>query len=210
MPAQSPPSSHPTLLSLQGLHLAYPGAPAPVFQGLSADLPAGVGLVCGDEGSGKSSLLALLAGQLQPTAGTLRLAGEPLQADQVACMDSLHAQRQQQVVQDVLDALVGPALRQHLPELIGGLDLAPHLAKPLYQLSTGSRRKVFLAAALAQQARLTVLDQPFIALDRPSVDFLCAHFRGWVGSRERLLLIADYLPPEGVPLSFTLDLDALR
>lgn len=210
MPSLSPPPSPPTLLSLQDLHLAYPGAPAPVFEGLTADLSAGVGLVCGDEGSGKSSLLALLAGHIQPTAGSMRLAGEPLQAQQVACMDPLHAQRQQQVAQAVLDECVPAALRQHLPELIRGLDLAPHLAKPLYQLSTGSRRKVFLAAALARQARLTVLDQPFIALDRPSVDFLCAHFRDWAGSRERLLLIADYLPPEGVPLSFTLNLDALR
>jgi ABC-type Mn2+/Zn2+ transport system ATPase subunit len=81
------------------------------------------------------------------------------------------------------------------------------LPKPLYQLSTGSRRKVFLAAALVQPAPLTLLDQPFMALDRPSVDFLCACFRAWTHQPDRLLLIADYLPPQDVPLAFTLDLD---
>lgn len=207
-----PPSTRPaqTLLSLRSLCFAYPGAPGPVFDGLSAALPAGVVLVCGDEDRGKSSLLGLLAGQLVPTGGSMHWASEPLRTDWVASMDPHQEQRQQQVVQSVLDDLVPAAQRQPLAELIRGLDLGSHLAKPLYQLSTGSRRKVFLAAALSRQARLTLLDQPFIALDRPSVNFLCAHFSGWSGASDRLLLIADYLPPEGVPLSFTLNLDEPR
>jgi ABC-type Mn2+/Zn2+ transport system ATPase subunit len=114
------------------------------------------------------------------------------------------------VVQDVLDELVPPALRPQLAELLPGLDLLSHLPKPLYQLSTGSRRKVFLAAALVQPAPLTLLDQPFMALDRPSVDFLCDRFRAWAHQPDRLLLIADYLPPQDVPLAFTLDLDLSR
>lgn len=198
--------AHP-LLSVQGLRFAYPGATSPVLDGLTEALPAGVGLVCGDEGRGKTTLLRLLAGQLAPAAGSMQLAGRPLQPSQVACMDPRHAERQDQVVQDVLDELVPPALRPHLAELLPGLDLLTHLPKPLYQLSTGSRRKVFLAAALAQSAPLTLLDQPFMALDRPSVDFLCACFRAWTHQPDRLLLIADYLPPQDVPLAFTLDLD---
>ena len=195
------------LLSLQGLRFAFPGAISPVFDGFSVALPAGVGLVCGDEGRGKTTLLRLLAGQLAPAAGSMQFAGRLLQPSQVACMDPRHAERQDQVVQDVLDELVPPALRPQLAELLPGLDLLSHLPKPLYQLSTGSRRKVFLAAALAQSAPLTLLDQPFMALDRPSVDFLCACFRAWTHQPDRLLLIADYLPPQDVPLAFTLDLD---
>jgi ABC-type Mn2+/Zn2+ transport system ATPase subunit len=201
--------AHP-LLSVQGLRFAYPGATSPVLDGLTVALPAGVGLVCGDEGRGKTTLLRLLAGQLAPAAGSMQFAGRPLQPSQVACMDPQHAERQDQVVQDVLDELVPPALRPQLAELLPGLDLLTHLPKPLYQLSTGSRRKVFLAAALAQSAPLTLLDQPFMALDRPSVDFLCACFRAWTHQPDRLLLIADYLPPQDVPLAFTLDLDLNR
>ncbi len=207
MPLLSGHSPAQPLLSLQGLRFAFPGASSPVFDGFSAALPAGVGLVCGDEGRGKTTLLRLLAGQLAPAAGSMQLAGRPLQPSQVACMDPRHAERQDQVVQDVLDELVPPALRPQLAELLPGLDLPTHLPKPLYQLSTGSRRKVFLAAALVQPAPLTLLDQPFMALDRPSVDFLCACFRAWTHQPDRLLLIADYLPPQDVPLAFTLDLD---
>lgn len=199
-------SAHP-LLSVQGLRFAYPGASSPVFDGFSVALPAGVGLVCGDEGKGKTTLLRLLAGQLTPAAGSLQFAGRLLQPSQVACMDPQHTERQDQVVQDVLDELVLPALRPQLAELLPGLDLLSHLPKPLYQLSTGSRRKVFVAAALAQPAPLTLLDQPFMALDRPSIDFLCACFSARAQSTDSLLLIADYVPPEGVPLAFALDLD---
>lgn len=209
MPTPSRPTGRDTLLSLQGISYAYPSAPTPVFENLSADLPAGVGLVCGDEGSGKSTLLHLLAGQLKPLSGLMLMDGAPMQDGQVARMDPLDAEHDHVVAQDVLNERVPSEWQHHLRDLLPGLDLLAHLPKPLYQLSTGSRRKVFLAATLARQARLTLLDQPFIALDRPSVDFLQMCFKAWAGADDRLLLIADYLPPEDVPLSFTLNLDGV-
>ena len=112
------------------------------------------------------------------------------------------------MAQDILDRQVGDA-RDALGPLIAGLALEPHLAKPLYQLSTGSRRKVFIAATLAQQAPLALLDQPFMALDAPSIRFLLEHFKALAAQPQGALLVADYLPPEGVPLAATVDLDRL-
>lgn len=194
------------LLIIQDLSFAYPGVP--VFSGLSAALPAGVCLVCGDEGTGKSSLLRLLAGDLTAAQGRMLLGGHPLMREDVAWFDAQDAGRHEQVARDILEELVAPP-QEGLAELIDGLSLAPHLHKPLYQLSTGSRRKVFIAAALARQARVTLLDQPFMALDKPSVDFLRERFARW-NSPDRVLLIADYTPPEDLPLAATLDLDSLR
>jgi len=194
----------PTLLSLQSLHLSHPGVT--VFAGLTAGLPAGVGLVCGDEGTGKTSLLRLLAGELAPSAGQLLWDGRPLTHQDVAWFDPGDPRHDALPVRELLPALAGPVA----PALLEGLGLTPHLDKPLFQLSTGSRRKVFMAAALSRQAPLTLLDQPFMALDRPSVNFLCECFRAWAGASERLLLLADYQAPEGVPLAGTLDLDRLR
>ncbi|MFM2059449.1 MAG: hypothetical protein RLY71_3834 [Pseudomonadota bacterium] len=57
-------------------------------------------------------------------------------------------------------------------EHVEGFGLAPHLAKPLYALSTGSRRKAGLAAALACRCPLTLLDDPTAGLDRPALAWL--------------------------------------
>ena len=205
----NPSSSQAPLLRLHDLGFAYPGSPAPVFTHLAADLPAGVALVCGDEGTGKSTLLRLLAGQLQPAQGRLLWQAQPLQAGQVAWFDAQDPARQQQVVQQILDELL-PRPPAELKTLLDELGLVPHLGKPLYQLSTGSRRKVFLAAVLSAGAPLTLVDQPFMALDGPSIQALTTRFQAWQGQAERLLLIADYLPPEGLALSATLDLDRLH
>lgn len=198
-----------TLLSLESLGFAYPGAPEPVFEAFSAELAGGIALVCGDAACGKSTLLRLLAGQLQATQGRMLWQGQALQAGQVAWFDAQDAAWQPQVVQHILDGLL-PHPPADLPELLDALGLSPHLGKPLYQLSTGSRRKVFAAAALSAGAPLTLLDQPFMALDGPSIQALMARFQAWEGQSERLLLIADYLPPEGLALTATLDLDRLR
>jgi ABC-type transport system involved in cytochrome c biogenesis ATPase subunit len=92
---------------------------------------------------------------------------------------------------------------------VAGLSIEPHLGKPLYQLSTGSRRKVFIAATLASPAVLALLDQPFTALDAPSITFLREEFTRRAQCPDQALLLADYQPPEGVPLAAHIDLDAL-
>lgn len=193
------------LLRIEDLHFAHPGRP--LFQGLSAALPAGVCLVCGDEGRGKSTLLKILAGALTPERGRLLLDSQRLEPQDVAWFDPLAPERDAQTVSEILTVLVPPEGGTALARLGAALSLEPHLHKPLYQLSTGSRRKVFLAAALARQARLTLLDQPFMALDRPSVDALLRECAGWTGQNARLLLLADHVAPTGLPLAGTLNLD---
>jgi ABC-type transport system involved in cytochrome c biogenesis ATPase subunit len=54
------------------------------------------------------------------------------------------------------------AQADRLGALIDGFGLQPHLDKPLYMLSTGSKRKVWLSAALAAGAPLTLIDQPLL------------------------------------------------
>jgi len=200
------------LLHVQGLRFTFAQAQRPLFDGLSFTLPAGVSWLGGDEGRGKTTLLRLLAGRLSPQAGSIAT-DRPLQAEELAQQVAWHEASDpafdQTAVQDILERLVSAGSHKRLPELMAGLSLQPHLAKPLYQLSTGSRRKVFIAATLAQPGRLALLDQPFTALDAPSISFLLAHFKSLASSGDRVLLVADYLPPEGVPLAATLNLDEL-
>ena len=55
---------------------------------------------------------------------------------------------------------------------VAGFGLQPHLAKAMFQLSTGSRRKVALAALLAARCPLTLLDDATAGLDAASLRHL--------------------------------------
>lgn len=73
-------------------------------------------------------------------------------------------------------------------------------------LSTGSRRKVGLVAALASGATVTLLDQPFAALDASAIRRLQAFLAQLGQNPVRAWLIADYVKPDHLPLASVLEL----
>ncbi len=89
---------------------------------------------------------------------------------------------------------------------IEGLSLAPHLDKNIFMLSTGSRRKLYLAAAFASRAALTLLDTPFAALDKVSIRFALTLLAEAAQDNTRLWVLADYEQPEGMALPVLIDL----
>ena len=94
----------------------------------------------------------------------------------------------------------------HLAGLIKGLNLEPHVNKPLYMLSTGSKRKVWLAAAFASGAALTLLDEPFAALDTASTGFALNMLEDAATQNKRAWVLAHYEAPGKVPLAGMIDL----
>ena len=76
----------------------------------------------------------------------------------------------------------------------------------MYMLSTGSKRKVWLAAAFAAGAALTLLDDPFAALDQPSIRFVLGLLKEAATDPERAWLLADYQAPPGLSLAAVIDL----
>jgi ABC-type Mn2+/Zn2+ transport system ATPase subunit len=90
--------------------------------------------------------------------------------------------------------------------LVDVLGLAPHIDKPLYMHSTGSKRKVWLAAALASGATLTLLDEPFAALDKSSIRRILELLQEAAQHTHRAWVVADYEAPPGVALAHTIDL----
>ena len=208
------------VLQAQDLCFGYFPAPAPLlFDRLCLVLPPGVTWVGGDESSGKTTLLQLLAGALPVNAvrGEVRLLGlcltqdRPAYLQQVAWLDPRDAARDAQTARQIFATLAQQrpgcdldALQAH----IAGLSLTPHLDKALSMLSTGTRRKVLLAATLAARATLTLLDQPFKALDRPSIDYLLKVLADAARHPQRTWLVADYAAPGNVALSGTIELRA--
>lgn len=206
------------LLQAQGLCFSHEPLPAPpLFDRLNLTLLPGVTWLGGDESSGKTTLLQLLAGALVPASGQLQIKGTSLAQEraayqrQVAWLDPRDA---------ALDALTcgqvfADMARRHpgfdadvLAAHIEGLSLAQHLEKTLAMLSTGTRRKVLMAATLAAQAPLTLLDQPFMALDRPSIAYLLDVLDEAAGHPHRAWVVADYEAPEDVALAGALVLGA--
>ena len=214
------PEPETPILKGEGLAFSHPRQPAPpLFDKLSVVLPPGVTWLCGDEGSGKTTLLQLLAGALPANVpqGQLRIKGislaenRPAYLQQVAWLDprdaALDAQTARQVFAMLAQSHPGcdlDALQAH----IAGLGLAPHLDKALYMLSTGTRRKVLLAAALAAHAAVTLLDQPFKALDRPSIGYLLEVLAEAARHPGRAWVVADYEAPPGVVLAEVIELRA--
>jgi ABC-type multidrug transport system ATPase subunit len=196
-------------LALQDLGFAWPGQPA-LFRSLTAALGPGLGLLCGDEQTGKTTLMRLLAGELHPDAGSLVLAGRSIGAGWAGFRPDM--------VRPELDpAPVGQWLREQVPEgpardrledSLDGLSLREHLPKTFHMLSAGGRRKVGLAAAMALQPPLTLLDQPFSALDLPSIRFMTAWLNRQSQATDRLVLVADYEATTGLQLTGQLHLGA--
>jgi ABC-type multidrug transport system ATPase subunit len=92
-------------------------------------------------------------------------------------------------------------------QLLERLFLQQHLQKTGHMMSTGSRRKVWLAAALASGAAVALLDQPFAALDAPSIRAVTELLRQAAGSAGRVIVLADYEAPAGIHLMQTLRLE---
>jgi ABC-type multidrug transport system ATPase subunit len=195
--------------------LAYAIGPRALFSGLSLQLPPGVSLVRGGDGRGKTSLLALLAGALPAQRGTLNLRGTDLALQPEAYRAQVFLTQPASGALDAIspdawfDALAArhPGFdREAVDELADGLALGPHREKPGYMLSAGTKRKVWLAGALASGAALTLLDEPFAALDKASIGFVLDLLEEAAASSTRAWVLADYQPPPGVPLAAVIDL----
>ncbi len=145
------------------------------LDGLTVDLPEGAvhGLL-GRNGSGKTSLLSLLAGHRRPTSGTLTVGGaDPF--ENAAVMGGTA------FIRDTLDASEtenGAAAIRFAADLRPGFDtgyahhLAEEFALPLRKrvggLSRGQKSALGVVLGLATRAPLTIFDEAYLGMDAPS------------------------------------------
>jgi zinc transport system ATP-binding protein len=170
----------PLALELRGVDFAYDGG-ATVLR--SVDLEVGERefvAIAGPNGGGKTTLLRLALGLERPTAGTVRLFGEPAQRFRHRRRLGYLAQRTElgvgapATVREVVSAgraAVKPLGRlgrdDHaaIDEAIERVGLASLARRPLARLSGGQQQRAFIAKALAAEPKLVALDEPTTGVD---------------------------------------------
>ncbi len=176
------------LLGAEALHLEYPAKV--VFDSVSLGVDEGdrIGIV-GRNGDGKSSLLAMLAGRLEPHGGRVTVRGGVTIGvlDQGDTLDDADT---------VGHAVVGDAPEHEwagdprVREIIGGLLADLDWSARLGSLSGGQRRRVALAGLLAGDHDVIALDEPTNHLDVEAIAWLAGHLRRrWSATGGGLLVV---------------------
>ena len=140
--------------------------------------------VAGPNGSGKTSLLRLLAGLMQPTSGEILLNGQPLARQRSELTRNLlwigHAAGIKGLLTAEenlawLCALHHPASREEIWTALEAVGLRGFEDVPCHTLSAGQQRRVGLARLYLKGPSLWILDEPFTALDKQAVAQLENH-----------------------------------
>lgn len=168
----------PPALSLHGLTVSYERRP--VLWNIDARLPQGqlIGIL-GPNGSGKTTLLKTALGLLTPDAGTVRFWGQPLPqvrrrvayVPQRSMVDwDFPATAADVVLMGTYGQLglfrsPGRTQRQRAAHALEQVALGQLAHRQIAQLSGGQQQRVFLARALAQDADLLLMDEPFAGVD---------------------------------------------
>jgi heme exporter protein A len=170
-----------------------------IFAGLGFEAAAGEALaVLGRNGSGKTSLLRLIAGLLVPADGTIALEGGdgeltlPEQCHYLGHRDALKpALSVQENLSFWADFLGGERCAAAESLTTVGLDHATHL--PAAYLSAGQRRRLSLARLLTVRRPVWLLDEPTTALDAAGQDMFARLMRDHLG-RGGLIIAATHAP----------------
>ncbi|WP_426204973.1 cytochrome c biogenesis heme-transporting ATPase CcmA [Pseudomonas sp. TWP3-1] len=156
-----------------------------LFENLELRLVSGDMLqISGPNGSGKTSLLRLLSGLMQPTEGQVLLNGKPLAEQRSELARNLlwigHAAGIKELLTPEenlswLCALHQPAAREAIWQALAAVGLRGFEDVPCHSLSAGQQRRVALARLYLDSPPLWILDEPFTALDKQGVAQLEAH-----------------------------------
>jgi manganese transport system ATP-binding protein len=175
--------SHEAALLIEGLSVDYGNLRA--LSDVNLRLDAGtVCAVLGMNGSGKSTLFKAISGVIRPSSGTVRIVGQSTRQAQRAGILGYMPQAESVdwdfpvSVRDVVlmgrYGAMGPSRRPRREDkdlterairIVGLTDLAD---RQIGELSGGQKKRAFLARALAQQAKVLLLDEPFAGVDTVS------------------------------------------
>jgi len=184
------------LISARGIVKEFPGCapgepPFAALRGASLDIPEGQCLVvAGSNGSGKTLLMKIIAGLLEPDGGEVLFRGQALFGARGGARRAAERALRRElgiVFQDADAQIVGQTVEEdaafgpenlgfgaeetaaRVGEALSALGLEGRRSSPPRRLSGGEKRRLAVAGAVASGCRALIMDEPFANLDWPGV-----------------------------------------
>jgi nitrate/nitrite transport system ATP-binding protein len=161
-------------LELRGVHKGYPGTP--VLNGIDLDVGEGEFVaILGFSGTGKTTLMSLVAGLIEADSGEILIGGKPVAGpdgtsslvfQSYSLFPWLTVEGNVALAVDATHKSMSKAARAALVrEKIDLVGLTPAIDRKPAELSGGMRQRVAVARALSMQPEILLLDEPLSALD---------------------------------------------
>ena len=143
----------------------------------------------GPNGAGKTTTMRMIAGILQPTAGSVRIAGHDLRADPIRAKRALGFIPDRPFIYEKLTGMEflrftaglygeqGKEVESRGHELLALFDLESWRDELVESYSHGMRQKLIIASAFVHRPRVIVVDEPMVGLDPKSSKILKDLFR---------------------------------
>ncbi|MFG1360030.1 manganese/iron ABC transporter ATP-binding protein [Xanthobacter pseudotagetidis] len=174
----------------------------------SFEIPTGtITALVGVNGSGKSTLFKAIMGFVKAARGTISILGQPVRAALKANLVAYVPQAEEVdwtfpvLVEDVvmmgryghmsLLRIPGAADRAAVEAALARVNMLEFRARQIGELSGGQRKRVFLARALAQDARVILLDEPFTGVDVKTEDAIITLLKG-LRDEGRVMLVSTH------------------
>ena len=154
--------------------------------------------IVGPSGCGKSTLLNLVAGLDTPTDGTIMLDGKKVTApgaDRVVMFQEAALYPWLNVMQNVMFGLeaAGHSKKEQMQiaeKYLKMVQLWQYREYPIHKISGGMKQRTALARALALDSKLLLMDEPFSALDKQTINILRAELEEiWEKTKKTILYV---------------------
>lgn len=194
-------------IDVEGLWVTYPNGHT-ALEDVSLSLASGriCGLV-GMNGAGKSTLMKAVMGIVPPNKGRVAINGAPVKQALKAGLVAYVPQSEDVdwdfpvLVEDVVMMgrygrmgflrIPSPADRKAVDEALARVGLNEFRGRQIGELSGGQKKRVFVARALAQEARIILLDEPFTGVDVKTEMALIELLKS-LSAEGRLILISNH------------------
>lgn len=190
------------VLEVHDLTVSY--SRKPVLWGVDFTLPSGsIAGIVGPNGAGKSTLLKTIMGLIPPSSGCVKLFGRPL--EEVRQRVSYVPQRESvdwdfpvSVVDVVLMGRYGKVGllrntgerdRSIALECLDKVGMSAFAKRQISQLSGGQQQRVFLARALAQEADIYFMDEPFAGVDAATEQAIIGLLREMAAAHKTIVVV---------------------